>query len=140
MISDVSLVAAFAAGLLSMTSPCVLPLIPLYLAHFADVGFGKGGAVGRSRVMFNALAFVLGFSILFVLLGASIGAAGGLVADGHVWLVRGGALLVLMGRIWSAGCGSPSSIANTASWSRSAAIKSGDPPHRWPSAPSLGRS
>jgi cytochrome c-type biogenesis protein len=98
MISDVSLVAAFAAGLLSITSPCVLPLIPLYLAHLGGVGFGDGGPARRGRVMTNAVAFVLGFSAVFVLLGASIGAAGGLVAGGRVWMVRaGGVLLVLMG-------------------------------------------
>jgi cytochrome c-type biogenesis protein len=98
MISDISLAAAFVAGLLSITSPCVLPLIPLYLAHLAGVGIGEGGLAGRTRVMVNAVAFALGFSAVFVLLGASIRAAGGFVADGRVWLVRiGGALLVLMG-------------------------------------------
>lgn len=98
MLSDISLLAAFVAGLLSITSPCVLPLIPIYLAHLAGVGIGEGGLAERSRVMLNAGAFVLGFSTVFVLLGASIGAAGGLVADSRIWLVRiGGILLVVMG-------------------------------------------
>jgi len=95
---DVTHIAAFVAGLLSFTSPCVLPLIPIYLAHLAGVGIGEGGLAARSRVMANAVAFVVGFSAVFVLLGASIGAAGGLVSESRVWVVRiGGALLVVMG-------------------------------------------
>lgn len=95
---EVSHVAAFIAGLFSFTSPCVLPLIPIYLAHLAGVGLGDGGGIPRGRVMANATAFVVGFSIVFVLLGVTIGAAGGLVGDSRVWIVRGGdALLLMMG-------------------------------------------
>ncbi len=98
MIQDVSLLAAFLAGTLSITSPCVLPLIPIYLAHLAGVSIGEGGVATRTRVMLNAVAFVLGFSVIFVLLGVSFGALGALLADERVWLVRlGGLLLVVMG-------------------------------------------
>ncbi|MDP9470444.1 MAG: cytochrome c biogenesis protein CcdA, partial [Chloroflexota bacterium] len=98
MIQDVSLLAAFVAGVLSITSPCVLPLIPIYLAHLAGVSIGEGGVATRARVMLNAVAFVLGFSGVFVLLGVSFGALGELLANERVWLVRlGGVLLVAMG-------------------------------------------
>ena len=99
---DVSFVAAFVAGVLSLSSPCVLPLVPLYLAHLAGVASGEAGA--RGRVLANAVAYVAGFSVVFVLLGVAFGAAGALVetatlvAGNRVWLVRlGGALLVLLG-------------------------------------------
>ena len=98
MIQEISLLAAFLAGALSITSPCVLPLIPIYLAHLAGVSIGESGIASRTRVMINAVAFVLGFSGIFVLLGVSFGALGGLLADQRIWLVRGGGiLLVVMG-------------------------------------------
>lgn len=98
MIGDISLLAAFVAGLLSITSPCVLPLIPIYLAHLAGVSLGARGMTNRARVMLNAVAFVVGFSVVFVLLGLAAGALGAFVADERVWLVRfGGVLLVIMG-------------------------------------------
>ena len=75
---DVTILGAFLAGLLSFVSPCVLPLVPPYLAFLAGVsldqltGEGQTGAAraadGR-RVMMTAFAFVLGFSTVFVLLG-----------------------------------------------------------------------
>lgn len=95
---QVSHVAAFVAGLLSFTSPCVLPLVPIYLAHLAGVGVGETGLGARARVIVNAVAFVSGFSIIFVLLGATIGAADSVLSVNRVWLVRaGGVLLVVMG-------------------------------------------
>lgn len=98
MIADISLVAAFAAGIFSFTSPCVLPLIPIYLAHLAGVSIGDHGMTSRARVMSNASAYVLGFSVVFILLGASIGTLSSLVAGGDVWLMRaGGVMLVVMG-------------------------------------------
>ncbi|HEY8447498.1 MAG TPA: cytochrome c biogenesis protein CcdA [Thermomicrobiales bacterium] len=104
MTTDVSFIAAFIAGLLSISSPCVLPLLPLYLSHLAGISIDGSAAPSRSRVMANAAAYVVGFSVVFVLLGVAFGAAGALVTTGTVvaeyryWLVRlGGALLVLLG-------------------------------------------
>lgn len=103
MSTNVSIVAAFVAGVLSITSPCVLPLIPLYLGHIAGVSV-NGTTIDRSRVFRNALAYVAGFSAVFVALGIALGAAGALVSSAEVvaanrfWLVRiGGAVLVLLG-------------------------------------------
>jgi cytochrome c-type biogenesis protein len=101
---EVSFIAAFIAGVLSISSPCVLPLVPIYLAHLAGVSLGEARDGGRARVLVNAGAYVLGFSLVFVLLGVALGAAGALVETASIvdrnrdWLVRlGGALLVVLG-------------------------------------------
>lgn len=95
------LVAAVAAGVLSFLSPCVLPLVPSYVAFLAGVrGTDHGEQPERGRTMVHAVAFVVGFSIVFVLLGASATALGSLVQDEGVWLSRaGGVLLVTMGLV-----------------------------------------
>ena len=73
---EVTLVAAFAAGFLSFVSPCVLPLIPGYISFVSGVSVEEmrgdaPPATSRMQVFFTSLAFVIGFSIVFVLLGAS---------------------------------------------------------------------
>jgi len=88
---------AFAAGLLSFLSPCVLPLIPSY------VGFLTGMSVEeaerhRGTALLHGIWFVAGFSLVFVLLGAAASAVGSLLRDYQVWLGRiGGVLLILFG-------------------------------------------
>ncbi len=74
---------AFAAGLISVLSPCVLPLMPAYLSLVSGISvdemkLGTSDAIVRRRVMGACVAFVLGFSCVFVLMGA------GAVAAGHV--------------------------------------------------------
>jgi cytochrome c-type biogenesis protein len=104
MSADIPLFAAFLAGMLSIASPCVLPLVPIYLAHLAGVSVGQDDAVARGRVLANAAAYVAGFSVVFIMLGVALGAAGLLVETGTIvagnrfWLVRiGGALLIVLG-------------------------------------------
>src|SRR5215213_6152324 len=104
MMPDISLIAAFIAGVLSISSPCVLPLVPLYLTHLAGVSTTVDGVPARGRVLANASAYVLGFSVVFIAVGVALGAAGSIVATGSVvaenryWLVRiGGVVLVLLG-------------------------------------------
>lgn len=103
MSGNVSMLAAFVAGVLSITSPCVLPLIPLYLGHIAGVSV-TGPTIDRQLVFRNAFAFVAGFSVVFIAMGIALGAAGSLVSTAEIvarnryWLVRiGGALLLLRG-------------------------------------------
>lgn len=94
---EVSVAVAFTAGLLSFLSPCVLPLIPSY------VGFLTGMSVEeierrRGTAFLHGLWFVAGFTLVFVLLGASASAVGGLLRDQQVWLGRvGGVLVILFG-------------------------------------------
>lgn len=81
MNTNVSLLAAFAAGFLSFVSPCVLPLIPGYISFVSGVSVDEmrgdtAPATSRLQVFLTSLAFVLGFSIVFVLLGASATAIG----------------------------------------------------------------
>jgi cytochrome c-type biogenesis protein len=93
------LVAIF-AGLLSFVSPCVLPLVPIYIAHLAGNSFSANGEVVqvRSFTLYHALAFVLGFSVVFILLGASVGLVGYLFRDQIGVLTRvAGVVLVVFG-------------------------------------------
>lgn len=73
----ISLVVAFSAGLLSFLSPCVLPLVPVYLASLCGPEILESEA-GRSRlpIFLHSLSFVVGFSVIFIILGASVGLAG----------------------------------------------------------------
>lgn len=81
MNTDVSLIAAFAAGFLSFVSPCVLPLIPGYISFVSGVSVEEmradaPPATSRLQVFVTSLAFVIGFSLVFVALGASATAIG----------------------------------------------------------------
>jgi len=77
---DVSLALAFAAGLLSFVSPCVLALVPVYLAFLGESATvaapGATSLTWRGPVFVQALLFVAGFAVLFVLLGTSVGLFG----------------------------------------------------------------
>lgn len=93
--------AAFVAGVLSFFSPCILPLIPAYFTFIT--GFSLDELTGassriRTRVFISTFAFVFGFSLVFVLLGASASAVGGIIAS-HSRAIRiiGGALIVVLG-------------------------------------------
>ena len=96
---NLSLIVAFGAGALSFASPCVLPLVPAYIGHLAGRSVGKEPDAGqRSETLVHALAFVLGFSAVFIVLGASVGLVGFVVREQLPWLRWvGGAILVVMG-------------------------------------------
>jgi cytochrome c-type biogenesis protein len=92
------IVFAFAAGVISFRSPCVLPLVPAYLAHLTGVASDPEGVAGRRETVSHALAFVLGFGVIFTLLGASVGLAGGLLADNMPTLEKiAGVFLIVLG-------------------------------------------
>jgi len=80
--TEVTLGLAFAAGLISFVSPCVLALLPVYLAFLGDASVADGHrgtavAVTRSAILPQALLFIGGFTAVFVVLGTSIGLVGG---------------------------------------------------------------
>ena len=92
-------VVAFAAGLLSFLSPCVLPLVPSYLGFLTGMTLPEVEA-RRRFALIHAVLFVSGFSAVFVLLGASATALGRALNYHQVWVQRiGGALIVVFGLI-----------------------------------------
>ncbi len=88
---------AFAAGLLSFLSPCVLPLVPAYLAHMTGTATGSGGIAGRRETVTHAAIFVLGFTAVFSFIGASVGLIGALISEDSSYAVRD--QLPLMGKV-----------------------------------------
>jgi cytochrome c-type biogenesis protein len=93
----IGIVVAFLGGIVSFASPCCLPLVPAYVGYM--VGTDTDGGTARRRAAFyQALAFVLGFSAVFITLWASIGLVGYVLRD-YVGILRqlGGAILVFMG-------------------------------------------
>jgi cytochrome c-type biogenesis protein len=103
--ADINLFVAFTAGVLSFLSPCVLPLIPSYLSFVSGVSLEdmRGAETGRrsdvrARVIGNALAFVCGFSLVFVSLGVSASLLGGLFFSYRdVIRIAGGLFILAVG-------------------------------------------
>jgi cytochrome c-type biogenesis protein len=113
MEENVTLLAAFGAGLLSFISPCVLPLIPGYLSYISGLSLEEmrgvpvvagGGTVAvarssaRRQVVISSLAFIIGFSLVFISLGAAASAVGQFLAKWQSIFNRiAGAVIILFG-------------------------------------------
>ena len=99
---DVTLGAAFLAGLLSFLSPCILPLVPPFLCYMAGVSAAEAGsepdAVRRRQTVLSALCFVAGFSLVFVGLAATASVFGRFIS-GHLAQLglAAGAVIMVMG-------------------------------------------
>ncbi|MEW6443307.1 MAG: cytochrome c biogenesis protein CcdA [bacterium] len=98
---QISTFASFTAGLLSFLSPCILPLIPAYLSFISGVSLSEMREDGRGtrstgRVLLNALFFVLGFSLVFVSLGASATVLGKVLVSQMGLLRKAAGLLVIV--------------------------------------------
>jgi cytochrome c-type biogenesis protein len=94
---------ALLAGLVSFASPCVLPLVPGYLGYVSGMSNGPRGkqAPARSRVMLGAVLFVLGFSLVFVLIGAFAGTIGAFVIQWQDVITRVlGVVVIVMGLVF----------------------------------------
>jgi cytochrome c-type biogenesis protein len=106
-VGNVTLLAAFLAGVLSFISPCVLPLIPGYLSFISGVTLEEmrgGGAMAaptplaRRKALISSVAFVLGFSLVFISLGASATAVGGYLMERLTLLGKvAGVIIILFG-------------------------------------------
>ena len=88
---------AFAAGILSFLSPCVLPLVPAYLAHLTGTAATSDAPGDRRQTVTHAAIFVLGFTLVFSFIGASVGLIGALISEDSSYAVRD--QLPLLGRI-----------------------------------------
>ena len=95
--AGLGLFVAFLAGLLSFLSPCVLPLVPSYIGFLTGMTLPE--MTGRRRIaLLHAVLFVAGFSLIFILLGASATALGGALKYYQAWIARvGGVLVILFG-------------------------------------------
>ena len=89
---------AFLEGIITFISPCLLPMLPIYLSYFAGNQSQEDSRAATARTLRNALGFVLGFTIVFVLMGALAGTLGGLLRR-HQTLVNiiTGAIVVFFG-------------------------------------------
>jgi cytochrome c-type biogenesis protein len=98
-ISEIGLSFAFLAGLASFFSPCVFALVPAYIGYLG--GRSVASARGQSKpnpwlTFSHGVAFVLGFSVVFIGLGAATSALGGLLYDARSWLARVGGIVVII--------------------------------------------
>ena len=104
-ISEITLGLAFLAGLASFLSPCVFSLVPAYISYLGgraarDAGAATDNAMASNRwVTFShGVAFVLGFSVVFVILGVAVSAAGGILYDVRYYLAKiGGVVVIILG-------------------------------------------
>lgn len=100
---NVSIFVAVSAGIVSFLSPCILPLIPSYMAFITGISLDelsheKNLKRVRSIVILNSLLFILGFSLVFILLGASATFLGKFLARNIRWFeIIGGVLVILLG-------------------------------------------
>ncbi|HEX7787374.1 MAG TPA: cytochrome c biogenesis protein CcdA [Methylomirabilota bacterium] len=107
MSESLGVLVAFSAGLFSFLSPCVLPLFPSYLSFITGMSVDRltheVSAGARTRVLLHSVAFILGFSLVFVSLGASFSAAGQFLLDYRDWIRIGGGLLIVVFGLYIAG-------------------------------------
>jgi len=94
--SNVTFTVAIVAGVLSFLSPCVLPLVPVYLANIAGMSVLSSEPPGRRYIILHTISFIAGFSLVFTALGASLGLLGAMAPFGLLQNIAG-ALLIAFG-------------------------------------------
>jgi cytochrome c-type biogenesis protein len=93
--SNIPFLFAFSAGIISFLAPCVLPLIPGYIAYLAGINIKEANAK-RSTVVINAVFFVIGFALVFALLGVLLNTLFEAFAyDAQLWFSRVGGIIVI---------------------------------------------
>lgn len=109
---DISIYMAFGAGLISFLSPCVLPLVPGYISFISGVSFAEIRARGeaaalpgkeRRKILNNSICFIIGFSVVFILLGASATGLGNLLVSKMSVLTRLAGLVIIFFGIYKMG-------------------------------------
>ena len=100
---EVSIFIALAAGLLSFFSPCILPLVPSYITYITGASFNELTDSEASKrlkwtTIFHSVMFILGFSVVFILMGASASYLGQILSRYQHWIMKiGGILIILLG-------------------------------------------
>ncbi len=105
---NISVFVAFTAGLLSFLSPCVLPVIPSYVSYITGISFEDlSGAQDRARIrritLKNSFFFIAGFSLIFVMLGASSSLLGKVLSDYQNIIRKAGGILIVLFGLYIAG-------------------------------------
>lgn len=97
--NEIGLTTAFVGGILSFFSPCILPLLPVYISLFTGLSsteISKGSS--RLRILFHTLMFVFGFSTVYLAMGAGSSIIGSIFLDYQdIWRIIGGVILILFG-------------------------------------------
>jgi cytochrome c-type biogenesis protein len=102
-ISEVSIIVSFGAGILSFLSPCILPLFPSYISYitgktFEDINSAEFSSQMRKTTALHSLCFILGFSLIFIMMGVSFSLLGSFFGIKRVWIERiGGICIILFG-------------------------------------------
>ncbi len=99
MFNEFSIVVAFVAGLVSFLSPCVLPIIPGFLAYLAGSSLAESEGGKRREVFLNSVYFVVGFSLVFAILGVLLNTIlSGVAYGAQAWMSRiGGVIIIIFG-------------------------------------------
>ena len=97
-LANISIGLAFLAGLASFLSPCVFSLVPAYIGYLGgrSVATSSGGQTNRWSTLSHGLAFVIGFSLVFISLGVATSALGGVLYSSRIWLARIGGIVVII--------------------------------------------
>lgn len=95
-ITDITFLGAFTGGIVSFASPCVLPLVPVYLANIAGASVLTPDLAERRHILLHTISFVVGFSLVYTPLGALLGLLGAAAPQGVLDKVAG-ALLIAFG-------------------------------------------
>jgi len=119
--SSLGIAIAFTAGLLSFLSPCVLPLIPSYVTFITGLSL-EDVQKSRRAALVHSLLFVLGFTLIFLALGATATALGQLLNYQRMWISRIGGVLIIVFGLYMLG------VFNIALFSRERRIHSADKP------------
>lgn len=101
---NITIFAAFAAGILSFLSPCVFPLIPAYVSHLTGSSFQEGKLiVHRGKLMIQSVSFIVGFSLIFIVMGASASMIGRFFAQEREIIEKISGLLIIVFGLQMAG-------------------------------------
>jgi cytochrome c-type biogenesis protein len=106
-----AILVALAAGFVSFASPCVLPLVPGFLGYVTGLSGVTLERRSRGRLMFGALLFVLGFSVVFIAVAVTVSAAGTVLKEHQSLLMRLGGVIVILMALVFLGIGSQRTVA-----------------------------